>query len=196
MAPANPRLDPFFARPRPWHDEAATLRAIVIGSGLEEERKWGQPCYTFEGANVVIIGEFKDFCALNFFKGALLGDPEGVLEAPGANSRAARQFRFTGVDQIVGAEPVIRAYLAEAIKLEQSGARVDFDTGREMPIPEELEAKFAASSDFHAAFTALTPGRQREYLLHFGWAKQSSTRTSRIERQVERILSGKGMRDT
>ena len=191
----NPKLDQYFKDAGKWRGELVRLREIVLGCGLSEELKWGGPCYAFEESNVLMMGELKESCTLSFFKGALLKDSEGVLEKPGENTRAARVIRFTSVEEIDELEPVLKAYIQEAIELEKAGLKVDFKEGAELPVPEELEMQFDEDPDFKAAFAALTPGRQRAYLLHFGAAKQAKTRASRVEAFKPRIFDGKGLND-
>jgi uncharacterized protein YdeI (YjbR/CyaY-like superfamily) len=192
MATKNPQVDELFEQATSWRPEMERLREIALDfDDLTEERKWWQPCYAFEGKNVAIIGAFKDYCALSFFKGVLLKDPEGILEAPG-KAQSGRLAKFTSVDQIDQLEPVLRSYLQEAIEVERAGRKVEFKGTDEYEVPEELEEKFAADPEFHAAFEALTPGRQRGYLHYFAQPKQSKTRTSRIEKAAERIHAGKG----
>lgn len=171
------------------------LRSVLVESGLAEEIKWRQPCYTRNGANVAILSSFKDHCAVSFFKGSLLTDPDGILVAPGPNSQAARQMRFTSLDEVGERESTLRAYLAEAIAMEDSGQSVDFRAKDEIEYPGELLDAFDTTAGLREAFESLTPGRQRAYVLHFTAAKQSSTRSSRIERNIERIRAGKGLND-
>jgi uncharacterized protein YdeI (YjbR/CyaY-like superfamily) len=178
-----------------WPKELKRLRSIVLGSGLVEEVKWGVPCYTFEKHNVVIVSALRECCTLSFFKGALLKDSHGVLEKPGENSQAARLFRFTSVREIAAREPLIKQYIREAIELEKAGAKVNFKAKTDLTIPIELENKFAALPALRAAFTALTPGRQRGYVIYFTGAKQSKTRESRIEKCIPAILEGRGLHD-
>ncbi len=177
-----------------WEEELVELRRILLESGLTEELKWSQPCYTWEDNNVLILAAFKDFCSVSFFKGTLLKDPEGVLESPGPSSQAVRQFKFTNLEQIAEMEPVIKTYLQEAIEIEEAGLKVEFKKNPE-PIPDELQQKFDQDPAFEAAFLALTPGRQRGYILYFSGAKQSATRVSRIEKYLPQIFEGKGMQD-
>jgi uncharacterized protein YdeI (YjbR/CyaY-like superfamily) len=196
VSKANPVLDPFFNQATRWRAEMERLRAIVLDcEELTEERKWRQPCYVFEGANVAIISSFNDYCVLAFFKGALLKDPEGILEAPGANSQSTRQAKFTSVEEIDAREGVLRSYLEEAIEAERAGLSIEFKDTDAYDVPEELEQKFEEDAEFKAAFEALTPGRQRGYLLHFGQAKQSKTRAARIENAMPRIYEGKGFNE-
>ena len=178
-----------------WQEEMARLRRILLDCGLTEEVKWSVPCYTFQDGNILLMSAFVDYCALSFFKGALLKDDKGILEAPGENTQAARLIRFTGVAQIAELETAIRAYVGEAIELEKAGLQVDFKAKNELQFPPELEEKFARDPDFYDAFQALTPGRQRGYLLYFTGAKQSQTRNARIEKYRAKILEGKGFHD-
>lgn len=180
---------------RRWRKELRRLRQIALDSGLAESAKWGVPCYTYQQKNVAILGAFQNDCTLSFFKGALLDDPLGILEKPGENTQAARIVRITSLTQIKDREPSIKAFLKQAIELEKVGAKVDYDAKSNLVIPEELEQQFAALPRLRAAFTALTPGRQRGYILHFTAAKQSQTRRSRIEKCIPQILEGRGMHD-
>ena len=191
----NPQVDAFLAKAKRWREEMARLREILLGFPLTEELKWYQPCYTLEGKNVAIVSAFKDCCLLMFFKGALLKDPEGILVPPGENSQSARQVRFTEVRQISELEPTLKAYLREAIEAEKAGLKVKLKKTSEFPVPAELKKKWAESPALKAAFKALTPGRQRAYLLYFSAAKQSQTRESRIAKCAPRILKGKGLND-
>lgn len=195
MSRTNPRVDEFLARAKVWHEESEKLRAIALDCGLTEELKWYKPCYTFQDSNVAIIQGFKEFCALMFFKGALLSDPNGILVRVGENSQSASQIRFTGVKEIVELEPAIRAYINEAIEVEKSGLKVPLKETSEYAVPEELQRMMDEAPALRAAFGALTPGRQRAYLLYFSAPKQSKTRTSRIEQSMPRILDGKGLND-
>ena len=193
---SGPRYEAFLRAAEPWRDEIAELRRIVLECGLTEEVKWGAPCFTADGGNVVIIGVLNDYCCLSFFKGVLLKDAEGILKAPGENSRSGRLIPFTAVDQILAQEATLKAYVDEAAGLERAGATVDFAKDREdLPVPAELQARFDDDPAFRAAFEALTPGRRRGWILHFSGAKQSPTRASRIEKAAPRILDGKGMHD-
>ena len=189
------RLDRYFQHTKDWRAEKQRLRAILRDFPLTEELKWRQPCYTFQGANVVILGGFKHTCDLGFFKGSLLDNPHGLLVPPGPHSQASRQLRFTSVEDIDEKEPIIRATIENAIEVERAGLRVDFKEKRELELVEELLAKMESDAAFKAAFEALTPGRQRGYNLFFGAAKQSKTRAARIEKHTARILEGKGMHD-
>lgn len=178
-----------------WTEELKLLRAITLESGLHEERKWGVPCYTFEGNNVAVVSALKNYCSISFFKGALLKDSKKILEKPGENTQAARLLKFTSVDQIIELEPEIRAYLQEALEIEKSGKKVDFKQKNKLDYPEEFQSILDDNPRLEAAFEALTPGRKRGYILHFSQPKQSSTRISRIEKCIEKILNGKGFHD-
>lgn len=190
----NPKVDAFLEKATAWREEMEALRKLCLASGMEEDLKWGKPCYTFEGANVAIIQGFKESCALLFPKGALLSDPEGLLEKPGENTQAARRMVFTSVKDLTKRKPAIKARLQEAIEVEKAGLEVEFKKEPD-PAPAELEAKFKQQPALKKAFQALTPGRQRAYILHFASAKQSATRSSRIDKAIPRILDGKGMMD-
>lgn len=191
----NPNVDPYFANAEKWQEELKALRAIILEHPLEEELKWGNPCYTFQENNIALIGSFKNYCALSFFKGVLLKDSDGVLEKPGENSQTVRLIRFTDLQSIVGTRSILKAYIDEAIELEKSGLKVNFKKITEFEIPVELQTRLEQSPDFKAAFDALTPGRQRGYLLYFSAPKQSGTRESRIEKYTQQILDGKGLND-
>jgi len=188
----NSRVDAYLRKSKKWQPEMARLRTIVLSCGLTEELKWGKPCYTVDGKNVVIIIPFKDYCALGFFKGALLKDIKGILVTPG-QLQAGRQIRFIDLDIIAKIENVLKAYIREAIKVEKAGMEVEHK--REFTIPEELQQKFDAMPALKKAFEALTPGRQRGYVFYFSAPKQSKTRTSRIEKSTPRVLQGKGLND-
>lgn len=190
----NPKVDAYVKRQKNWQEETVRLRQISLDCGLHEELKWGKPCYSFQESNVVIIQGFKESCALLFCKGALLKDPKGLLEKPGENTQAARRIRFTNVEQIAKLEPTLRKFIKEAIEAEKAGLEIVYKKNPE-PVPEELEKKFDESAAFNTAFHALTPGRQRAYILYFSGAKQSTTRTSRIDKCAPQILKGKGLND-
>nr|WKN37427.1 YdeI/OmpD-associated family protein [Tunicatimonas sp. TK19036] len=177
-----------------WPKELLRLRMIVLDCGLTEELKWGVLCYTFGKSNIAVIAAFKEYCALSFFKGALLQDANGILEKPGENTQSARIVRFTSVREIVEIEPILKAYIYEAIEVEKAGLQVDFKKNPE-PVPEEFQAKLDESPDLKAAFALLTAGRQRAYIIHFSQPKQSKTRVSRIEKCIPQILNGKGLHD-
>lgn len=178
-----------------WEPEFAALRAIISDCGLEETIKWGQPCFTLDGRNVVLIHGFKEYCALLFFKGAIMQDPKNILIQQTENVQAARQIRFTCIDDIQRLEKTLKLYVKDAIALEQSGAKVEKKATADFPFPEELERKMDEVPALRTAFEQLTPGRQRAYLLHFSSAKQAKTRESRIEKCVQRIVEGKGIDD-
>ncbi|MDE1147803.1 MAG: YdeI family protein [Azospirillaceae bacterium] len=191
----NPKVDAYLDQARKWREEFRALRAIALDCPMTEGFKWGNPCYTVDDANVVLIHGFKDYCALLFFKGALIPDPDGILVRQTENVQAARQMRFTSLGQITALADTVKAYIHQAIAVEQAGLEVDFKKTREFAVPEEFQARLDADSDLKAAFEALTPGRQRAYLLHFAAAKQSKTRVARIEKHLPRILAGKGLDD-
>ena len=178
-----------------WSKELTRLRKILLGCGLSEELKWRVPCYTYQNCNIVLMSAFKEYCALTFFKGALLKDPHGILTLPGENTQAARLIRFANVQDIVKLEPVVTSYIDEAIAVEQAGLKVTFKNITEHSIPEEFQLKLAENAALKSAFRALTPGRQRGYLLYFSAAKQSKTRETRIQKCVPQILAGKGLHD-
>jgi uncharacterized protein YdeI (YjbR/CyaY-like superfamily) len=195
MTTTNPKVDFFFSKAKKWKEEFERLRAIVLDCGLSEELKWGKPCYTFQKSNIVLIHGFKDYCALLFFKGALLKDAKGILVQQTENVQAARQVRFTNVREIVKMEPVLKAYIKEAIEVERAGLNVTYKKTSEFKVPEEFQNKLDEIPALKAAFDALTPGRQRGYLFYFSQAKQSKTRESRVEKCMQQILSGKGLDD-
>ena len=190
----NSKVDGYLRRAKKWQEEFGKLRMIILNCGLTEELKWGKPCYTFQESNIVIIQGFKEFCALLFCKGALLNDPNGILEKPGENTQAARRIPFTNIREIVEMEPILKAYIYEAIEAKKAGLEVNFKRNPE-PIPEELQNKLDEISALKTAFDALTPGRQRAYILYFSAAKQSKTRESRVEKCMRQILNGKGLND-
>jgi len=191
----NPKVEFFFHKAEKWQDEYEKLRMIVLDCGLTEELKWGCPCYTFQKGNIVLIHGFKEYCALLFFKGALLQDTNGILIQQTENVQAGRQIRFTTIREIIELEPILKAYIYEAIEVEKAGLVVSFKKHDEYTIPEELQHKFEEIPALKTAFEALTPGRQRAYMLHFSSPKQSKTRESRVEKCVEQILNGKGLDD-
>jgi uncharacterized protein YdeI (YjbR/CyaY-like superfamily) len=191
----NPEIDKYLNDSAKWKAEQTALRHIILDTLLNEELKWGVPCYTFNKANIVLIHGFKDYCAILFHKGVLLSDPDKVLITPTESSQSARQIRFTNLSQIEALSQVITAYVFEAIELEKSGAKVSFKPTEAYETPKELKTVFASKPEFEEAFYKLTPGRQRGYLLHFGSAKQSATKTSRIEACIPRIKLGKGLTD-
>ena len=191
----NPKVDFFFRKSAKWQEEFRKLRTIILGCGLTEELKWGKPCYTFEQSNVVLIHGFKDYCALLFMKGALLKNAKGILIQQTENVQAARQIRFTNVREIVKMEPILKAYVKEAIEIEKAGLGVNYKKTSEFKVPEEFQNRLDAIPALRVAFEALTPGRQRGYLLYFSGAKQSKTRESRVEKCMPQILKGKGLDD-
>jgi len=191
----NPKVDGYLRKSKKWQEELKNLRRIVLDCELTEEVKWRHPCYTLDGSNVVILGGFKEYCVLTFVKGALLKDAKGVLVKPGENTQAARMIRFTNVQQIVKLEPTLKAYIREAVEVEKAGLKVKFKKIAEFKIPEELQNKFDELPALKTAFTALTPGRQRAYIMYFSAAKQSKTRESRVEKCMRQILNGKGLDD-
>ena len=192
MNKKNPKVDGYLRKATKWQKEFKKLRRIILDCQLTEELKWGKPCYTFQKSNVVIIQGFKEFCALLFCKGALLSDPNGILKKFGW--QAARRIPFTSVREIVEIEPVLKAYINEALAAEKAGLKVEFKKNPE-PIPQELQNKLDENPALKTAFHALTPGRQRGYILYFSAAKQSKTRTSRIEKCMRQILNRKGLND-
>jgi len=195
MNRTNPKVDWYFSKAKKWKQESKTLRTIVLGCGLTEELKWGKPCYTFQNSNIVLIHGFKDYCALLFFKGALLKDPKSILIQQTANVQAARQIRFTNVREIVKMEPILKTYIKEAIAVKKAGLEVTYKKASEFTIPEEFQSKLDEIPAVKTAFDALTPGRQRGYILYFSAAKQSKTRVSRVEKCMQAILKGKGLNE-
>ncbi len=191
----NPKVDWYFTKHERWEEEINRLRAIALDSGLTEELKWGCPCYTLKGTNVFLIHVFKDYCALLFHKGALINDDHKILVQQTENVQSARQIRFTDLKEIEKLEHVVKHYIHEAIKVEKAGRKVPMKKTAEFEMPEEFEHALKQMPALNKAFQALTPGRQRGYLLHFSSAKQAKTREARIEKNVERILEGKGLDD-
>jgi uncharacterized protein YdeI (YjbR/CyaY-like superfamily) len=191
----NPKVDFFFSQAKQWQKEFEKLRTIVLGCGLTEELKWGCPCYTFQKRNIVLIHGFKEYCALLFFKGALLKDAKGILVQQTKNVQAARQIRFTNIREIVKMKPILKAYIKEALEVEKAGLKVDFKKTAEFIIPEEFQNKLDEIPALKTAFEALTPGRQRAYILYFSAPKQSKTRESRVEKCMDLILDGMGLND-
>jgi uncharacterized protein YdeI (YjbR/CyaY-like superfamily) len=191
----NPTVDFYFSKAKKWQEEINKLRMIVLDCGLDEELKWGCPCYTFQKSNIVLIHVFKEYCALLFFKGSLLNDANGILIQQTENVQAARQVRFTNVREIVKMEKVLKAYIYEAIEVEKAGLKVNLKKTTEYAIPGEFQNKLNKNAALKTAFKALTPGRQRAYLLYFSAPKQSKTRESRIEKSIPQILNGKGLND-
>src|SRR5216110_3730779 len=195
MNKTNPKVDRYLRKAKKWQKEMEKLRMIILDCGLTEELKWGCPCYTFEKRNIVLIHGFKEYCALLFFKGALLKDARGILIQQTENVQAARQIRFTNVREIVKMKPILKAYIYEAIEVEKAGLKVNFKKTSEFKIPEEFQTKLDENPALKTAFDALTPGRQRGYVLYFSAPKQSKTRESRVEKCMKQILNGKGLND-
>jgi uncharacterized protein YdeI (YjbR/CyaY-like superfamily) len=191
----NPKVDFFFNKAKKWQEEFEKLRSLILECGLTENLKWGCPCYSFEKSNIVLIHGFKDYCALLFFKGVLLDDSEGILVQQTENVQAARQFRFTSIRDIYDMEPIVKAYVHEAVEVEKAGLKVKLKKTSEYTIPEEFQKKLDTIPALKKAFYALTPGRQRGYILHFSAAKQAKTRSSRVEKYMQQILDGKGLDD-
>lgn len=195
MEKTNPRVDVFLKNTKQWREELEQLRSIILECGLTEELKWGQPCYTYENGNVLLIHGFKEYCALLFMKGALLKDPEGILIQQTKNVQSARQIRFTNLKEIVKMKKVLKAYIKDAIEVEKAGLKVVAKKTSEYEIPEEFATKLKKMPTLKKAFNALTPGRQRAYILYFAAAKQSATRVSRVEKCIPQIIKGKGLND-
>lgn len=191
----NPKVDAYLSKAKAWRAEMEQMRAILLGCHLTEELKWGKPCYTFENANVVILIAMKEWCAVMFCKGALLKDAKGILGKPGENTQAGRWIQITDIAQIPPLKPTLKAYIEEAIEVERAGLEVVYKETSDYVVPAELEKRFHERPALKTAFAALTPGRQRGYLLHFAAAKQSKTRYARIEKWTPHILEGKGMND-
>lgn len=191
----NPKVDFYFHKAGKWQEEIEKLRTIVLDCGLSEVLKWGCPCYMYNGNNIVLIHVFKEYCALLFFKGALLKDPKGILVQQTANVQAARQMRFTSLQEVKKQERAIKAFIYEACEVEEAGLKVPMKKTKEFAVPEEFQAKLDKSAALKKAFQALTPGRQRAYLLYFGQAKQAKTREARIEKYLPQIMAGKGLDD-
>ncbi len=191
----NPKVDWFFSKDTKWQKEYEKLRTIILDCGLAEELKWGCPCYTFENTNIVLIHGFKEYCALLFFKGALLNDPNSILIQQTENVQSARQVRFTNVREIVKMDKVLKAYVYEAIEVEKAGLKVKLKKTPDFKIPEEFQKQLDKKPALKKAFDALTPGRQRAYIFYFAQAKQSKTREARVEKSMKQILNGKGLDD-
>lgn len=194
MSGKHPKADAFIAAAKKWREELEALRTILLDGPLTEDFKWRSPCYTFQDGNVATIWGLKDACALSFFKGVLLKDAADILVAPGENSRSVRMIKFTNVAEIVETETILREYVLEAVEIEKAGLKVDFKD-EALGFPGELLGRLDRDPELKTAFEALTPGRQRGYVLHFSQPKQSRTRESRIEKSVQRILAGKGLHD-
>jgi uncharacterized protein YdeI (YjbR/CyaY-like superfamily) len=191
----NPKVDWYFTKAKKWQEELEKLRVIVLDCGLTEELKWGVPCYTFQKNNIVLIHVFKEYCAILFFKGALLDDIKGILVQQTKNTQATRQIRFTNVSEMVELEAIVKAYVYEAIEVEKAGLKVSFKKTTELEFPEEFQNYLDEMPELKTAFDALTPGRQKGYILYFSAAKQSKTRVSRVEKSIQQILDGKGLDD-
>jgi uncharacterized protein YdeI (YjbR/CyaY-like superfamily) len=195
MEKMNPKVDAFITRATKWQEEYKQLRIIILDCGLDEELKWGVPCYTFKQKNIVLIHGFKQYCAILFVKGALLNDARGVLIQQTQNVQAARQIRFTNVQEIIELKSTLKAYILEAIELEKAGVKVNYKKTPDYLIPEEFQSKLDQIPTLKSAFESLTPGRQRAYLYYFSQPKQSKTRQARVEKNIPQILNGKGLND-
>lgn len=191
----NPKAEWFFEKETKWQKEYEKLRMIILDCGLIEELKWGCPCYTHDNTNVVLIHGFKEYCAVLFFKGALLNDPDGILIQQTKNVQSARQVRFTNIREIVKQEKILKAYIYEAIEVERAGLKVKLKKTSDYKVPEEFQKQLDKKAALKKAFEALTPGRQRAYIFYFSQAKQSKTREARVEKYVKKILDGKGLED-
>jgi uncharacterized protein YdeI (YjbR/CyaY-like superfamily) len=195
MDSTNSKVDFYFNKPQKWQDEITELRAIVLDCGLTEELKWGCPCYTFQNNNIVLIHVFKEYCALLFFKGALLSNADGLLIQQTENVQAARQIRFTNLEGITSKRAALKAHMFEAIEVVKAGLKVELKKIKEFAIPEEFQQKLEKTPNLEKAFKQLTPGRQRAYLLHFSAPKQAKTREARVEKYITQIMNGKGLDD-
>ena len=195
MNKTNPKVDEYFSKVKEWREEMEKLRTIILDCQLTEVLKWGRPCYMIQKSNVVIIQGFKEYCAIMFFKGALLKDANGILIKPGKSTQAGRQIRFTNAQEIVEMNDILKAYIFEAIDVEKAGLKVNFKKTSDFEIPDEFQKKLDEIPTLKAAFDALTPGRQRAYIHYFSTAKQSKTRKSRVEKYIPHILDGKGLND-
>lgn len=191
----NPKVDFYFSKNEKWQKETEKLRTIVLSCQLTEELKWGTPCYTFQNSNIVLIHDFKEYCALLFFKGALLKDTDSILVQQTANVQSARQIRFTNLRQINELETTLKTYIYEAVEVEKAGLKFEFKKTEDFAVADEFQVRLDDNPDLKTAFDALTPGRQRAYMLHFSAPKQSKTRESRIEKAIPQILGGKGLND-
>jgi uncharacterized protein YdeI (YjbR/CyaY-like superfamily) len=189
----NPRFETYFAKRQTWHDEFIALREILLSSGLDEELKWRQPCYTHGGVNIVILSGFKKFCALGFFKGSLMPDPKNILKSPGPNSRAVKLVRFTSLAEVTARRATLKSYIRAAIKIAQSGEKVDFSANKKITLPDELHDYLKKNPDVKKAWDALTPGRQRSWVMHLESTRQSKTREARIAKAKAKIMQGLGM---
>jgi uncharacterized protein YdeI (YjbR/CyaY-like superfamily) len=191
----NPKVDWYFTKPTKWQEEYGKLRTIILDCGLNEDLKWGCPCYTFQKKNIILIHGFKEYCAVLFFKGALLGDPSGILIQQTPNVQVPRQIRFTNTKEITKLTTTLKAYIFEAIEVEKSGVKATLKKASEYKVPEEFQNRLDEDPSLKKAFYSLTPGRQRGYLFHFSQPKQSKTREARVEKYMEHILMGKGIDD-
>ncbi len=191
----NPEVEEFIRKAKKWQEEFEKLRMIILDCQLAEELKWGKPCYTFQKSKIVIMQGFKEYCALLFVKGALLKDTNSILITQTENTQAARQIRFTNVQEIMKLEPILKTYIYEAIEIEKAGMKVNFKKTTEFTIPDEFQDKLDEMPTLKTAFEALTPGRQRAYLLYFSAPKQTTTREARVEKYIPQILKGKGLND-
>lgn len=189
------KVDAYLDRAKTWRTEFERLRAILLTSELTEDLKWGHPCYSLDGANILLMHGFKDYCALLFFKGALIDDPDNVLVQQTGNVQAARQIRFTATDEIDRMDNVIKTYVQKAIDVEKSGAKIQFKTADQFEVPKEFQVRLDGDAALKQAFEALTPGRRKAYLLHLSGAMQSKTREARVEKCIPKILAGKGLDD-
>lgn len=191
----NPKVDFYFSKSKKWQSELEQLRVIILDCGLTEALKWGVPCYTFQQNNILLIHEFKEYCAMLFMKGALLNDADNILIQQTENVQAARQIRFTNVQEIIDMKATLKAYIYEAIEVEKAGLKVVLKKTEDYKIPHEFQQKLEKIPDLKTAFEALTPGRQRAYIFHFSQPKQSKTREARVEKCMPQILVGKGLND-
>ena len=191
----NPKVDGYFTKVTKWSNELIKLREIVLDCHLIEELKWGVPCYTFNNSNIVLIHDFKDYCALLFMKGVLLADPNNILIQQTENVQSGRQIRFTNLKEIIDQESTLKAYIFEAVEVEKAGLKIEFKKTEDFTMPEEFQTILNQNINIKSAFEALTPGRQKAYLLHFSAAKQTSTKITRIENCIPKILDGKGIND-
>jgi uncharacterized protein YdeI (YjbR/CyaY-like superfamily) len=195
MKRMNPKVDAYLGKAPKWREELEKLRAIILECRLTEELKWGKPCYTFQKCNIAVLQPFNEYCAILFFKGALLSDGEGILIKPGENTQSGRQIRFTSVRKIAEMKTILKAYIHEALEVEKSGLKVNYKKTTDYMIPEEFQKRLDKNPALRKAFDRLTPGRQRAYLLYFSGAKLSKTRESRVEKWMPSILQGKGLND-
>ncbi|WP_431242806.1 YdeI/OmpD-associated family protein [Flavobacterium sp. P21] len=191
----NPKVDFFFDKATKWQEELEQMRIIALECQLTEELKWGNPCYMYQDSNVVLIHAFKEYCAFLFFKGALLNDTDGILIQQSENVQAARHIRFTNLQEIIDLKPILKTYIYEAIEIEKAGLKVILKKTSDFPVSEEFQTKLDSDPELKKAFEALTPGRQRAYLLHFSQPKQAKTREARVEKHTQNILDGKGLND-